>query len=207
MAHAPVAPRRERRERREPGELFGAGFSLFADMLLVGLLTSLACLPVVTAPAAFAAASAALRRTAAHGVQLRAGTYLTELRAHLSVRSLALGLLPPVLALIVLVDAALVRAALPGAAVMAPALALLVLGAAVLALRASALCAPHRLSAREALLRAAADPRGTLLLTGAVLLSVVLAWAIPLLLPLLPGPLAFAATAVDLRAQAPAPES
>ncbi|WP_206282188.1 extracellular solute-binding protein [Streptomyces rhizosphaericus] len=93
-------------------------------------------------------------------------------------------------------------AALPGAAVMAPVLALLVLGATVVALRATALRAPHPLSAREALLRSAADPRGSLLLAGAVFLGALLAWSIPLLVPLLPGPLAFAATVVDLRSDA-----
>ncbi|WP_413105319.1 hypothetical protein [Streptomyces sp. Inha503] len=196
MAHVSATPRRE---RREAGEVFGSGFSLFADMLLVGLLTSLACLPVVTAPAAFAAASATLRQAAGNGVQVRAGTYGAHFRAHLSARSAALGLVPPVLAAVVLIDAALMRTALPGAAVMAPALALLVLGAAVVALRAAALETPHPLSAREALLRSAADPRGTLLLAGAVILGGLLAWSIPLLIPLLPGPLAFAATVVDLR--------
>ncbi|WP_262697967.1 MULTISPECIES: hypothetical protein [Streptomyces] len=199
MAHASATPRRE---RREPGEVFGSGFSLFADMLLVGLLTSLACLPVVTAPAAFAAASATLRQAAGNSVQVRAGTYGAHLRAHLSARSAALGLVPPLLAVVVLIDAALMRTALPGAAVMAPALALLVLGAAVVALRAAALETPHPLSAREALLRSAADPRGTLLLAGAVILGGLLAWSIPLLIPLLPGPLAFAATVVDLRSPA-----
>ncbi|AGP52056.1 hypothetical protein M271_02105 [Streptomyces rapamycinicus NRRL 5491] len=204
MAHAPIAPRRE---RREPGEVFGSGFSLFADMLLVGLLTSAACLPVVTAPAAFAAASATLRQAADNRVQVRTGTYGAHLRARLSARSAALGLVPPLLAVVVLIDAALMRAALPGAAVMAPALALLVLGATVVALRATAIEAPHPLSAREALLRSAADPLGSLLLAGAVLLGALLAWSIPLLIPLLPGPLAFAATVVDLRSPADALES
>ncbi|MGW7616069.1 hypothetical protein ACWGLG_09395 [Streptomyces antimycoticus] len=204
MSHAPIAPRRE---RREPGEVFGSGFTLFADMLLIGLLTSLACLPVVTAPAAFAAASATLRQAAGNGVQVRAGTYGAQLRAQLSVRSAALGLVPPLLVGVVLIDAALLRAALPGAAVMAPALALLVLGAAVVALRATALETPHGLAAREALVRSAADPRGSLLLAGAVILSGLLAWSIPLLVPLLPGPLAFAATVVDLRSPADAQEN
>ncbi|MFE5120025.1 hypothetical protein [Streptomyces sp. NPDC056669] len=204
MAHAPIAPPRE---RREPGEVFGSGFTLFADMLLIGLLTSLACLPVVTAPAAFAAASATLRQAAGSGVQVRAGTYGAHLRVHLSARSAALGLVPPLLAVVVLVDTALMRAALPGAAVMAPALALLVLGATVVALRATALETPHVLSAREALVRSAANPRGSLLLAGAVILSGLLAWSIPLLVPLLPGPLAFAATVVDLRSPADAQEN
>ncbi|MFF1685061.1 MULTISPECIES: hypothetical protein [unclassified Streptomyces] len=199
MTHTPTASRRDSRDRREPGEVFGPGFSLFADVLLVGLLTTAACLPVVTAPAAFAAASATLRQSADHGLQVRTGTYVGHLRALMTARGLAAGCVPPLLALVVLIDAALLRSALPGAAVMSPALALLTLGATVVGLRATALEAPHRLSAREGLLRSAVDPRGSLLLAGAVLLSVVLAWSIPLLAPLLPGPLAFAATVVELR--------
>ncbi|WP_329459570.1 hypothetical protein [Streptomyces sp. NBC_01497] len=185
--------------RREPGEIFGNGFTLFADMLLVGLLTSAACLPVVTAPAAFAAASATLRPATGLGAPVRTTTYLTHLRAFLSVASLAAGLLPPVLVAIVLVDVGLLDSALPGAHAVAIALVLLVLGTTVVALRACALEAPHRLSVREGLLRSAADPRGTLLLAGGALLAALLAWSIPLLIPLLPGPLAFAATVVDIR--------
>ncbi|RFC69789.1 hypothetical protein [Streptomyces sp. AcE210] len=190
------------RDRREPGEVFGPSFSLFADVLLVGLLTTAACLPVVTAPAAFAAASVTLRQTADQGLPVRAGTFIGHLRAHLTTRVLAAGCVPPLLALVLLIDAALLRSSLPGAAVMSPVLALLTLGAMVVGLRATALKAPCRLSAREGLLRSVADPRGALLLAGAVLLSVVLAWSIPLLTPLLPGPLAFAATVVELRSPA-----
>ncbi|GAA3725102.1 hypothetical protein [Streptomyces tremellae] len=186
-------------ERAEPGEVFGSGFTLFADMLLVGLLTSLACLPVVTAPAAFAAASATLRGTAESGVPVRAAGYATHLRAHLSARSLAGGLAPPALAVLLLADVSLLDSPLPGARLMAPVLVLLVLGAAVVALRTTALEDPHRLSPREGLLRVAADPRGSLLLAGGALLAGLLAWSIPLLAPLLPGPLAFAATVVEMR--------
>ncbi|MFA3841564.1 hypothetical protein [Streptomyces aureus] len=39
MTHAPTA---YTRDRREPGEVFGPSFSLFADVLLVGLLTTAA---------------------------------------------------------------------------------------------------------------------------------------------------------------------
>lgn len=206
MNHAParVAPLPPA-DRREPGELFGSGFTLFADMLLVGLVTAVACLPVVTAPAAFAAASATLRDGASGAAPVTAAGHLRRLRARLTVGSLAAGLLPPLLVLIVLIDAALVRSALPGAAVVAPALALTVLGAAVVALRATALDAPHRLSLRESLARSLGDPRGSVLLAAAVVLAALLAWAVPLLVPLLPGPLAFAAAAVEIRSTADTP--
>ncbi|MGY0489521.1 hypothetical protein [Streptomyces sp. WG-D5] len=199
MTHTPTAPRPARAERREPGEVFGGGFTLFADMLLVGLLTTVACLPVVTAPAAFTAASAVLRGGGHVGLR----TYAGELRARLTGRALLGGLVPPVLAVVVLLDSALLGSGLPGAAVLTPALFLLVLGAAVAGLRATALDGPRRLSARAGLVRSLADPRGSLLLAGAVLLAALLAWAMPVLGPLLPGPLAFAATAVDLRSPAP----
>ncbi|CAM5407324.1 hypothetical protein STENM327S_01961 [Streptomyces tendae] len=184
--------------RREPREVFSAGFTLFADMLLVGLLTAVACLPVVTAPAAFAAASATLRRAAEDAVPVDTGTYAGHLRARLTRGSLAGGLAVPLLAGVLLVDSALTRAALPGADLVAPALALLTLGIATVALRTTALPAPHALSPREGLLRLLVDLRGTFLLAGAVVLAALLAWSIPGTDPP-PGPLAFAATVVDLR--------
>ncbi|PPS91272.1 hypothetical protein [Streptomyces sp. MH60] len=196
MTQVPALPPHD---RGGPGEVFSSGFTLFADMLLVGLLTAVACLPVVTAPAAFAAASATLRRAAEDGVPVDTGTYAGHLRARLTRGSLAGGLAVPLLVAVLLVDSALTRTTLPGADVMAPALTLLTLGIAVLALRTTALPAPHALSPREGLLRSLADLRGTLLLAGAVVLAALLAWSIPVLIPLLPGPLAFAATVVDLR--------
>ncbi|MZE68446.1 hypothetical protein [Streptomyces sp. SID5789] len=196
MTQAPALPPSD---RREPGEVFSAGFTLFADVLLVGVVTSVACLPVVTAPAAFAAASATLRRAVEDGTPVGAGGYLGHLRAHLTPRSLAGGLAVPLLVVALLVDSALIRGSLPGAGLMAPALVLLTLGLAVVALRTTALPAPHRLSPREGLLRSVAGPRGSLLLAAAVVLAALLAWSIPVLIPLLPGPLAFAATVVDMR--------
>ncbi|MFE8910482.1 hypothetical protein [Streptomyces globisporus] len=200
MTHAParLAPLRPA-DRREPGELFGSGFTLFADMLLVGLVTALACLPIVTAPAAFAAAAATLRDGASGRAPVTAAGYLRRLRARVTVGALAAGLLPPLLVAVVLIDAALVRSALPGAAVVGPALALTVLATALVALRATALDAPHQLSARESLARSLGDPRGSALLAAAVVLAALLAWSVPLLVPLLPGPLAFAAAAVEIR--------
>jgi len=197
MTRTTTAPARR---GREPGEVFGAGFTMFADMLLMGLLTTLACLPVVTAPAAFAAASGTLRRAAETGTPADLGGFVRRLRARTTVRSLAAGLLLPLVAVVVLVDVALLRSDLPGAAVMAPALVLLTLGGAVVALRSTALPEDSQLSLRTGLLRTLEDARGSALLLAAILLAGLLMWSTPLLLPLLPGPLAFAATVVDLRA-------
>ncbi|WP_335984095.1 hypothetical protein [Streptomyces sp. CA2R106] len=201
-ATAPAAV--SRRAHREPGEVFGAGFTLFADMLLVGVVTAVACLPVVTAPAALSAASAALRRSAATGVQVKAGDLLAGLRERLTSSALTKGLLPPAFAVLLLLDERLLRAGLPGAGLMAPVLLLLAVGAAAVGLRAVALDGPHRLCGRQALARSLADPRGTALLAAAAVLAAVLVWAMPVLLPLLPGPLALAATAVDVRHRPPA---
>ncbi|MFJ4716816.1 hypothetical protein [Streptomyces sp. NPDC088785] len=134
--------------RREPGEVFGAGFALFADMLLMGLLTTVACLPVVAAPAAFAAASATLRRAAGTGTPADVGAFLRRLRARTTVGSLGAGLLLPFVAAVLLVDTAVLRGGLPGAGLMAPALLLLTLGGAVVALRTTALPEDGRLSPR-----------------------------------------------------------
>ncbi|NEA38557.1 hypothetical protein [Streptomyces sp. SID11385] len=202
-APAPVRaplPTRAPSDRREPGEVFGPAFSLFADVLLVSLLTSLCCLPVLTAPAAFAAAAETLRETAAGGRTASARTYLVRLRARLGPRSLLLGLLLPAFAVAVRADLALAGGELPGRALVGPSLVVLALAAGVLLLRASA--APGPVTARTAWQRTAADPHGSLLLVAALVLAALIAWAMPLLLPLLPGPLAFAATAVDLRATA-----
>ncbi|WP_405911513.1 hypothetical protein OG760_00300 [Streptomyces sp. NBC_00963] len=116
--------------------------------------------------------------------------------------ALVKGLVPPAFGVLFLLDEELLRSGLPGAAVMAPVLPLLALGAAAVGLRAVALDGPYRLCGREAPARSLADPRGTALPVGAVLLATLLLWAMPVLLPLLPGPPAFAATAVDLRHRA-----
>ncbi|MYW69375.1 hypothetical protein GTY65_35770 [Streptomyces sp. SID8379] len=202
-AHRVKTPAAESRRRREPGEVFGSGFTMFADMLLVGLLTSLACLPVVTAPAAFAAASGTLRQAAETGTQADVGGFVRRLRARTTARSVAAGLLLPLVAVAVLVDTALLRSDLPGAGLVAPALVLLTVGGAVVALRCTALPGADQLSLRAGLLRTSADPRGSVLLLAAVVLAGLLMWSTPLLLPLLPGPLAFAATVVDLRTAGP----
>ncbi|MEK8145729.1 hypothetical protein NKH18_43970 [Streptomyces sp. M10(2022)] len=72
--------------RREPGAL-RPRFALFADMLAVGLFTTLACLPLLTAPAALAAACTVLRDSARKEHTATAARYVTALRAHGLARS------------------------------------------------------------------------------------------------------------------------
>lgn len=183
-----------------PGHLFGGGFSLFADMLLVGLLTALASLPVLTAPAAFGAAAAVLRRAALDGGPVELRAFGRELRTHLTPTSLAGGVVLPAVAALIAVDLALVGAGLPGAGAVAPAVALVALGTLVVAVRAAALGPAGGGVAVRSLYASLVDVRGSVLLAAAVLVAAVLAWSVPLLIPLLPGPLAFAAAAVRMRA-------
>ncbi|MGW6713430.1 hypothetical protein ACWF9X_02495 [Streptomyces globisporus] len=68
------------------------------------------------------------------------------------------------------------------------------LAGAVVGLRTTVLDARHRLSVRVGPVRSFGDPRGTFVLAGAVVLAALLAWSLPLLVPVLPGSLAFAAT-------------
>lgn len=191
------------RRRREPGELFGTRFVLFADMLAVGLITAVACLPVITAPAAFAAACAVLRESIRAEQPATLGRYVAELRAHGVLRSLTAGAFVLGAGALILLDLLLARAGLPGARMVS----LVVAAAAVLALVVGLRAATDPRAAqgwwgavRAAAARSAADLPGCALVMTAVLLSATLAWMLPLLLPLTPGALAFAVTAVELRA-------
>ncbi|MGO4748551.1 hypothetical protein AB4212_07950, partial [Streptomyces sp. 2MCAF27] len=68
---------------REPGELVGPRFALFSDVLLLGLLTTVAALPVLTAPAAMSTACAALDRRVRHDETITVPGYVRALRARL----------------------------------------------------------------------------------------------------------------------------
>nr|WTA00176.1 hypothetical protein OH820_35070 [Streptomyces sp. NBC_00857] len=190
------------RERREPGELFGPRFALFADMLAVGLATAVASLPLVTAPAALAAACSVLRGAIVEGRPATLGRYAAELRAHRPLRSLAAGATLLAALAFVGVDLMLAGAGLPGARPMSWAVSGVAAAALVVALRAAAdpeAALGWRPAVRRAAARSAADLPGSALLATAGALCVVLLWMLPLLAPLLPGPLAFAGTVVELR--------
>ncbi|CAM5402421.1 hypothetical protein SALBM135S_01311 [Streptomyces alboniger] len=191
------------RERREPGELFGPRFSLFADMLAIGLATTVASLPLVTAPAALAAACTVLRGAIREDRPATLGRYVTALRAHRPLPSLLAGL--TVLAALVFVglDLTLAGAGLPGARPISAAVCALAAAALVVALRTAAdpdAALGWRPALRRAATSSAADLPGSALLATAVALCVTFLWMLPLLAPLLPGPLALAVTAVHLRA-------
>nr|WSY49062.1 hypothetical protein OG999_02135 [Streptomyces sp. NBC_00886] len=196
-------------QRREPGELFGPRFTLFADMLAVGLAAAVASLPLITAPTAFAAACTVLRRAIREDRPVGVGEYVAEFRAHGLRRCLLAGVTVFAAVTLVVLDLALARAGLPGARPMSWALTALVAMGLVLALRAAADPEAARgwpPALQRAASRSVADPTGCALIAAAVGLCVAFLWMLPLLALLLPGPLAFAVTAVELRIEPPADE-
>ncbi|CAM5647684.1 hypothetical protein SALBM311S_06531 [Streptomyces alboniger] len=186
---------------REPGELFGPRMTLFADVLSVGLATAVACLPLVTAPAALSSACAVLRGVR-QGQPATAGRYFVVLRRRLRVGDLAAGAVALAGALLCVADLALAGAGLPGAPLFAVVAAAIGIGALVVGLRACA--RPESLTDWPAAVRAAArdavrDPGGCGLVLLAVATAVLCAWMMVPLAFLAPGPMALALTAVDVR--------
>lgn len=182
--------------------MFGPRFSLFADMLAVGLCATVACLPVLTAPAALSAACSVLRGAVREDRAATVGRYAAEFRAHGLLRSLAAGGAVLGLAALLGLDLLLVRAGLPGGTAMALVLAVLAAAALVVGLRAAADPAAVRswhTALRRAAARSAADLPGCVLTAVAVAMCAAFVWMLPLLAPLALGPLAFAVTAVELR--------
>ena len=186
---------------RAPGEVFGPRMTLFADMLSVGLATAVACLPLLTAPAALSTACAVLRG-AGEDRPATAGRYLALLRRRLRAGDLAAGAVALAGLLLCAADLALARAGLPGAPLFAMAAAAISASAAVVGLRACARPASltdWRTAVREAARDAVRDPGGCALVLLAVAAAAVCAGTLLPLAFLVPGPLALALTAVDVR--------
>ncbi|GAB3902712.1 hypothetical protein GCM10029964_093580 [Kibdelosporangium lantanae] len=158
-------------------------FAFAADCLLVGLYVTLAALPLVTAPAAFAAAChvVCLWR---HG----SGARFWPAFRRLIRPSLAAGLVFPLVVVWFVVNLVL---PVPGhwvvVAVSCVAFAVLVRAAAVVGTTG----VPWAPALRQAV---GARPGDILLVTAAVVVLGVLAWAVPPLAALVGGPLALAAT-------------
>ncbi|OON83043.1 hypothetical protein B1H18_02285 [Streptomyces tsukubensis] len=188
--------------RREPGEIFGARFTLFADMLAVGVATTVASLPLVTAPAAMAAACTVLRESVRDDRPAGFGRYVDELRAQTVARSVAAGLAVIAAAVLLGFDLLLAGAGLPGARAVSCVLAAVAAAGLVVGLRAVSdpeLSRGRRAAFLRAAHRAGADLPGSLLVLVAAGVCAVLVWMLPLLAVLAPGALAFAVTAVELR--------
>ncbi|MGP3989758.1 hypothetical protein [Streptomyces sp. 3N207] len=190
---------------RERGELFSPRFELFADVLSLGLATSVAALPLVTVPAALSTACTLLRRRRLYGEPCTARRFLAALRARPDRRGdLAAGAVLLAAGALLAADAALVAAGLPGAVQFALLLAAASAASALVGLRA---CAGYRTgerhgwrgACREAAARAVRDVPGSTLVLLALCTAGVCVWALPPLLFLAPGPLAMALTAVELR--------
>ncbi|MGW0913539.1 hypothetical protein ACWD1Z_17590 [Streptomyces sp. NPDC002784] len=184
--------------RREP--LFGERFALFAEALLTGVWIAVACLGVVTYPAAFAAGARHLRRRARH----EAGgwrEFVADFRAALRA-GWAVGLAGWAAAAAVWVDVQAARAGLPGGPLVGAVGLFALIGLAVALLRATALWAPGR--TWRALLadagrRTVLDPAGSfLIIAGLAVVALSAAFVAPLAVPVL-GAVAAAAVAVEER--------
>ncbi|MFF4133550.1 hypothetical protein ACFY1B_18720 [Streptomyces mirabilis] len=189
------------RAAREPGEIFGPRMTLFADVLLVGLVTAVACLPLVTLPAALSTSCALLRATGA-GEPATARRYVALLHERPWAADLAAGLVWIGGAGLLVADLALAGAGLPGAPVFAVVAAAIGAYAAVVALRACA--RPESRTDWRAAVRGAAgdsvrDAGGSALALLALVAAVLCAWMLVPLAFLVPGPLAMALTAIDVR--------
>lgn len=193
--------------------MFGPRTALFAEVLATGVLCTLASLPVVTAPTAFAVGCRLLREAAADGMPVTTGRYAAALRGHGPGRTLRAGLAFLAPAALLLLDALVTGAGLPGAGLVRGLLAVVGAAALLVGLRAAAdpalVAGGWRRALAEAADRAVRDPRGTALLAAAVGLTGAIAWMSPPLALLAPGALAFAVTAVESRAtrrEEPAPD-
>ncbi|MEU6595717.1 hypothetical protein [Streptomyces flaveolus] len=192
MSSARVKPRRE--------SAFAEGFGVFAECLLTGVWIAVACLGIVTYPAAFAAGARHLRRrTAQEGGGWR--EFTADFRSALR-GGWVVGVAGWVAALLAWVDVQAVRAGLPGGPLVGAVGLFALLGLAVAGLRAAAVWAPGerwRVLLADAGRRTVRDPAGSFLLVGGAVLTCTSALLIaPLAVPVL-GAVAAAAVAVEKR--------
>jgi hypothetical protein len=192
MAEARVKARKE--------SVFAERFAVFAECLLTGVWIAVACLGVVTYPAAFAAGARHLRRRTGHqggGRREFAADFRAALRG-----GWAVGLAGWILAALAQVDVQAVRAGLPGGPAAGAVGLFALIGLAVAGLRAAAVWAPGerwRVLLAAAGRRTVRDPAGSFLLVGGAVLVVCSALLIaPLAVPVL-GAVAAAAVAVEER--------
>jgi uncharacterized membrane protein YesL len=165
--------------------------SRFADVLVLGLLTTVTALPLITAPAALAAAAAVVLRWRAGEEPGVVGTFFSSFGRHLSASwPVGAGYLGG--SGLVAVALLSVVAGIPGAPVLALALVVVVLGAGTLLLMSAVLVHRHadrqwRRAFAEAADLAAAAPWPTARLALVVACAAAIAWLVPLVSILLPG--------------------
>ncbi|MEV4339141.1 hypothetical protein [Streptomyces sp. NPDC049590] len=175
-------------------------FGVFAETLLTGVWIAVACLGVVTCPAAFAAGARHLRRRTAHqggGWRQFAADFRSALRG-----GWAVGVAGWAAVWVAWLDVRAVRAGLPGGPLVGAVGLLALLGLAVAGLRAAAVWAPGerwRALLADAGRRTVRDPAGSFLLVGGAVLTCTSALLVaPLAVPVL-GAVAAAAVAVEER--------
>ncbi|MFE2279056.1 hypothetical protein ACFXAE_17805 [Streptomyces sp. NPDC059454] len=195
MAQARVKARAPRRE-----SVFGERFAVFAECLLTGVWITVACLGIVTYPAAFAAGARHLRRRATHqggGLREFALDFRTAVRG-----GWAVGLAGWAVAVAVGVDVLAARAGLPGGPLVGAVGVFALIGAAVALLRATAVWTPGaswRALLADAGRRTVLDPAGSFLVVCGLAVVALSAWFVPpLAVPVL-GAVAAAAVAVEER--------
>ncbi|MEU2732055.1 hypothetical protein ACIP68_30260 [Streptomyces griseoviridis] len=192
MAQARVKARKE--------SAFAERFGVFAECLLTGVWIALACLGIVTYPAAFAAGARHLRRRTTH----RAGgwrEFVGDFRAA-GRTGWAVGLAGWAVAGAVWVDVLAARAGLPGGSLVGAVGLFALIGSAVALLRAAAVWTPGaswRGLLAEAGRRTVLDPAGSFLIVcGLAVVALSALFLAPLAVPVL-GAVAAAALAVEER--------
>jgi hypothetical protein len=186
---------------------YGERFTLFAEVLWIGVLVALGSLPLVTWPAAFAAGCAEIRRCVPDGPsQGAARRFAADWRAALPGGALV-GAAGLVVLAVLAADLRLAAVAgdLPGFGLLAAVCAAAAGAVVLVQVRAAALWSrPDGGGWRRASFgRVRRDPVGSLMLAGALLAAAVCVWQSVLLAPLVTGVVALAAVAVERRAGAP----
>lgn len=176
-------------------------FALFGEVLWVGVLMAVVCIPIVTWPAAVAAGAAHLRRFL-NAEATPVSLFLGDVRAA-APGAIVPGAATVILAAVAVVDVVLVTAGvIPGGlvvAVVATAAAAVAVIATVLAASVWSRGVSWRMLLAVAPRIARADLSGTAYIVIALALAAVIAWQfLPLVIPAL-GVLAFALVAIGER--------
>ncbi|MEV7732586.1 hypothetical protein AB0O75_10860 [Streptomyces sp. NPDC088921] len=186
--------------RRRATVFGGERFALFAETLLTGVWIAVACLGLVTYPAAFAAGARHLRRRAGHeggGRREFVADFRTAVR-----RGWLVGIAGWVAAAAVWVDVQAARAGIPGGPLVGAVGLFALIGLAVAGLRAAAVWSPGaswRALLADAVRRTLRDPAGSfLIVAGLAVVALSAGFIAPLAVPVL-GAVAAAAVAVEER--------
>jgi hypothetical protein len=178
----------------------GERFALFAETLLTGVWIAVACLGLVTYPAAFAAGARHLRRRTRHeggGGREFVADFRTAVR-----RGWLVGVAGWVAAAAVWVDVQAARAGIPGGPLVGAVGLFALIGLAVAGLRAAAVWTPGaswRALLADAVRRTLRDPAGSfLIVAGLAVVALSAGFLAPLAVPVL-GAVAAAAVAVEER--------